>query len=95
MGLFYRGYPHTEEEAEYLVSLLPGFQGIGHDEVVDTDMLRNSDIFTAIMMIASDLAKMDIQVKKDGIHSKGHKTERLINKAPNGIYDGYTFKLIV
>lgn len=96
MGIFYRNtVPHTEEEAEYLVSLLPGFQGISSNYQTNEEMLNNSDIFTAIMMIASDLAKMDIHVKKDGERDSGSGIETLLNKRPNKFYDAYTFKLIV
>lgn len=95
MGLFYRNMPHTEEEAEYLVSLLPGFQGISSTGYSTGDLLKNSDIFTAIMMIASDLAKMDIHVNKHGERDKNSPIEMLLNKRPNQLYDGYTFKMIV
>lgn len=96
MGLFFnRGYPHNEEEAEYLLSTLPGFTGIGHHEYTYDQALANSDIFTAVMMIASDLAKMDILVKSNNVHDPAHPIEMLLNKKPNNIYDGYTFKFIV
>src|SRR5699024_5920708 len=96
MGLFFnRGYPHNEEEAEFLLSTLTGFTGIGHHEYTYDQALANSDIFTAVMMIASDLAKMDILVKNDNVHDPTHPIEALQNKKPNNIYDGYTFKFIV
>ena len=96
MGLFFnRGYPHNEEEAEFLLSTLPGFTGIGHHEYTYDQALANSDIFTAVMMIASDLAKMDILVKNNNVHDPAHPIEALLNKKPNNIYDGYTFKFIV
>lgn len=96
MGLFFnRGYPHNHEEAEYLMSTLPGFTGVGHHEYTQEQALNNSDVFTAVMMIASDLAKMDIMVKKDNVHDPDHPVESLINKRPNPIYDGYTFKMII
>ena len=46
-------------------------------------------------MIASDLAKMDILVKNNNVHDPAHPIEALLNKKPNNIYDGYTFKFIV
>ena len=96
MGLFFnRGAIHTEEEQEILLSTLPGFTGIGHHEYTYDQALTNSDIFTAVMMIASDLAKMDILVKNDNVHDPAHPIEMLLNKKPNNIYDGYTFKFIV
>src|SRR5699024_9066011 len=96
MGLFFnRGYPENFEEAEYLLSTLPGFTGIGHHEYTMDAALKNSDIFTAIMMIASDLAKMDINVKYHNVHDASHPVEMLLNKKPNPIYDGNSFTEIV
>lgn len=95
MGIFYRNTNFTEEEGEYLVSLLPGFQGISSGAHTGEAVLENSDVFTAIMMIASDLAKMDIHVKKGGERVQNSNIERLLNKRPNQLYDGYTFKFIV
>lgn len=96
MGIFIkRGYPHSEEEMEALISTLPGFVGIGHHELTSVEALRNSDVFTAIMMIASDLAKMDIHVKQDNRREPYHMVDRLLNKRPNQVYNAYVFKLIV
>ncbi|AQL56421.1 phage portal protein [Abyssicoccus albus] len=95
MGLFYSGKPHNEEEMEFLVSTLPGFVGIGHHEYSTVEALRNSDIFTAVMMIASDMAKMNIHVMKDDMRDKNHVIEKLFNKRPNDLYDAYTFKFVV
>lgn len=96
MGLFVkRGYPENEEEYEALVSLLPGYSGPGHKAYTGAEAMQNSDIFTAIMMIASDLAKMNIVVKENNVHDANHPVEMLLNKKPNNIYDGYTFKLTV
>ena len=96
MGLFFnRGAIHTFEEQEMLLSTLPGFTGIGHHEYTYDQALANSDIFTAVMMISSDLAKMDILVKNNNVHDPAHPIEMLLNKKPNNIYDGYTFKFIV
>ena len=96
MGIFYNaGYPRNSEEAEYILSTLPGFTGIGHHEYTYDQALANSDIFTAVMSISSDLAKMDILVKNNNVHDPAHQIEALLNKKPNNIYDGYTFKFIV
>lgn len=96
MGLFVKqGHPANEEDYEALVSILPGYSGPGNKGYTGADALLNSDIFTAIMMIASDLARMDIIVKKDNVHDSDHPIEILLNKKPNNIYDGYTFKLAV
>lgn len=96
MGIFYsKRALHTEDEMEILVSTLPGFSGISTSDYSDVEAMKNSDIFTAVMMIASDLAKMRIQVTDNGIHDKGNALESLLNVRPNRFYNGYIFKLTV
>lgn len=96
MGIFVNNaYPGTDEEYEALVSLLPFYQGPGHDEYTCSEFLRNSDIFTAIMMIASDLAKMDVHVKNGNERDATHAVDRLLNKKPNNLYNAYVFKFIL
>ena len=96
MGIFINSrHPTNEEEYEALVSLLPGYRGPSHISYTDREILQNSDVFTAIMMVASDLAKMDIHVKHDNEHDNNHVVERLLNKKPNNLYNPYMFKLTV
>ena len=95
MGIFVNSRsPANEEEYEALVSLLPGYQGPGHHEYAGVEALANSDVFTAIMMIASDLAKMDIHVKNENIIDRNHPVNKLLNRRPNPLYNAYTLKLI-
>ena len=95
MGIFVNSRsPANEEEYEALVSLLPGYQGPGHHEYTGVEALANSDVFTAIMMIASDLAKMDIHVKNENIIDRNHPVNKLLNRRPNPLYNAYTLKLI-
>lgn len=95
MGIFVNSRsPSNEEEYEALVSILPGYQGPGHHEYAGVEALNNSDIFTAVMMLASDLAKMDIHVKEENVIDRNHKVDRLLNKRPNNIYNAYTLKLV-
>lgn len=53
--------------------------------------LRNSDVFTAVKIIASDIASNDIQLLNEG---KTENTEalQLFNERPNSYTDGWHFK---
>src|SRR5690606_28600976 len=59
------------------------------------DAIKNTDIFTAVSMLAGDLARMDIQIWKQGVHEENNYLEKLINVRPNDYYNGYLFKFIV
>lgn len=94
MGIFYRNISHagyTEDDLEVFVSTLPGFQGT-NTEWTSVEAIKNTDVFKAIVMIASDLAKMDIQVRRDGVIDENHELSFLLNKRPNNAYNGYKLK---
>lgn len=57
--------------------------------------LRNSDIFTALMCLSTDIAKLDIKVKEKGIIKDKDRLENLLNNKPNKLYNGFIFKKIV
>lgn len=96
MGLFYQTRAlATEEDLHQLVSILPGFQGLPSNVTAEFEAVKNSDIFTATMMIASDLAKMRIQVVEEGVRKKADPLENLLNVRPNLTYNSYIFKLTV
>lgn len=94
MGIFYRNISHagySEDDLEVFVSALPGFQGT-NTEWTSVEAIKNTDVFKAIVMIASDLAKMDIQVRRDGVIDENHELSFLLNKRPNNAYNGYKLK---
>ena len=94
MGIFYRNISHagyTEDDLEVFVSTLPGFQGT-NTEWTSVEAIKNTDVFKAIVMIASDLTKMDIQVRRDGVIDENHELSFLLNKRPNNAYNGYKLK---
>lgn len=94
MGIFYRNISHagySEDDLEVFVSALPGFQGT-NTEWTSVEAIKNTDVFKAIVMIASDLAKMDIQVRKNGVIDKYNELSFLLNKRPNNAYNGYKLK---
>ncbi|WP_412766450.1 phage portal protein [Tetragenococcus halophilus] len=54
--------------------------------------IRNSDIFTAVSIIASDVASSPLQILKDGLPQKDNKLTELINGQPNEVMDGWHLK---
>lgn len=54
--------------------------------------IRNSDVFTAISIIASDIASSPIQSIKDSMPQVDDVLVQLINDQPNSIMDGWHFK---
>lgn len=83
---------YTEDDLQLMVETLPGFQGTPLRSTTDVDAIKNTDVFKAVVMIASDLAKMDITVRKDNIVDKDHKYSFLLNKHPNRAHNGYKLK---
>ena len=94
MGIFYRNLApagYTEDDLELMVQTLPGFQGTP-STFTSVDAIKNTDVFKAVIMIASDLAKMDIQVRDNGVIDHKHELAFLLNKHPNSAYNGYKLK---
>ena len=54
--------------------------------------LRNSDVFTAIKIIASDIASSPLQVVKKGMPQDENEIVHLMNTKPNLEMDGWHFK---
>lgn len=76
--------------------IFPGIEGAPVlNEYDGVDAIKNTDIFTAVSMLAGDLARMDIQIWKQGVHEENNYLEKLINVRPNDYYNGYLFKFIV
>lgn len=84
---------YTEEEAEVLISMLPGFSGTSTN-YTSARAIENSDVFTIINLLASDVASLEIDLIDDGVSSDNEFTS-LLNVAPNGLYSGGTLKFII
>jgi len=84
---------YTEDEAEVLISMLPGFTGTSTN-FTSAKAIENSDVFTIINLLASDVASLDVDMFKDDITSPNEMT-RLLNVAPNGLYSGGSLKFII
>ena len=99
MGIFIKGETRsalfTEEEAQVLVSMLPGFQGVDERNYTSVDAIKNSDIFTAVSMIASDIATLELEKFEDGIKNNDDEFLSIINVRPNDYYTGYMFKFVM
>lgn len=83
---------YTEDDLQLMVETLPGFQGTPLRSTTDVDAIKNTDVFKAVVMIASDLAKMDITVRKNKIIDPDHNFSFLLNKRPNQAHNGYKLK---
>lgn len=99
MGIFYktekRDLQYNEEDLQMMVSTLPGFQGSNIREYTSVDAIRHSDVFTAVTMIASDLARMPIRLMENREIDYNNRITHLLNTRPNAVYNGYIFKLVV
>lgn len=99
MGIFYkiekRDLKYNEEDLQMMVQTLPGFQGQPSQEYAPIEAIKNSDIFTAVTMIASDLARMPIRLIENNELNKHSNITKLFNIRPNGMYNGYIFKFVV
>ncbi|GGB56786.1 phage portal protein [Lentibacillus populi] len=84
---------YTEEEAEVLISMLPGFSGTG-TSFTSAKAIENSDVFTIVNLLASDVASLDIDMVKNDVATPDSLTN-LLNVAPNGLYSGGTLKFII
>ncbi len=65
MGIFLnntRDLQYNEDDLQMMVQTLPGFQGQSITTYSSVEAIKNSDIFTAVTMIASDLARMPIRL---------------------------------
>lgn len=54
--------------------------------------IRNSDIFTAVKIIASDIATSSLQLMKNDLPQKENEIVHLMNHKPNDTMDGWHFK---
>lgn len=84
---------YTEEEAEVLISMLPGFVGTSSN-FVSAKAIENSDVFTVVNLLASDVASLDVKFEDKQITTENNVTN-LFNVIPNSDYSGGTLKFIL
>src|SRR5690625_2701717 len=73
--------------------MLPGFSGTSTN-FVSAKQIENSDVFTIINLLASDVASLDVNKTVNGIPETDDIT-RLLNIKPNNLYSGGTLKFII
>lgn len=99
MGIFYkenRSYTPGINSPEDVFTAFPSHVipagNLGWDEY---RALKSSDLFTALTVISSDVAKLNIKIKHKGIIKEKDRLENLLNNRPNEYYNGYMMKFIV
>lgn len=99
MGIFTktetRSSVFTEEEQHALISMLPGFTGLDERVYAGTEAIKNSDVFTAVKMISSDIASLRLEHLVDDIKTPGDPLLLLFNVKPNQYYTAYQLKFIL
>lgn len=76
------------------ISSLPSFLTIG-GEFTSAKSIENADVFTAIQMIASDIASLPLQKLKHGVLENHDSLATLFNSKPNPYYNAYQLKFIM
>ena len=90
-----RSVVFTDEEQQALITMLPGFHGMDERSHKGIEAIKNSDIFTAVNMIASDIATLELETIVDEIKDVNDPFPSLFNVRPNEYYTGYMFKYIM
>lgn len=96
MGLFIKQETrsYTDEEKEVLISTLPNFVGLSGN-YTSAKAIENSDVFSAINIIASDIASLDLDYYISNSKQDNDGFSYLLNTRPNRYYNGYTLKFII
>src|SRR5699024_9012786 len=74
--------------------MLPGFQGTSRTFTIARDN-KNRYVFTAVQMISSDIATMQLEKRIRGTRERHDPISNMFNIRPNSIYNGYQFKFIM
>lgn len=80
-----------QEDAEVLLSLIANE---GETSYTSARAIENSDVFTVVNLLASDVASLGIEKRIDGINERDDLT-KLLNIKPNNLYSGGTLKFVL
>lgn len=83
----------SQDEADALISMLPGFTGTSTN-FMSAKAIENSDVFTVLNLLASDVASLDINFTKNSVNKPNDIADRF-NVKPNSLYSGGTLKFII
>ncbi|WP_231834078.1 phage portal protein [Bacillus subtilis] len=89
---FFRSLDKQSTGAREFNEIILGLDGLSYTSV---SAIKNSDVFTAVLTLASDIAASPIMVHQNGVEEKDSDLYRLLNEKPNDYYSGYFFKFIL
>lgn len=89
---FFRSLDKQSTGAREFNEIILGLDGLSYTSV---SAIKNSDVFTAVLTLASDIAASPIMVHQNGVEEKDSDLFRLLNEKPNDYYSGYFFKFIL
>ncbi|MDI6647764.1 phage portal protein [Bacillus altitudinis] len=89
---FFRSINQQSTGQREFNEILVGLDGLSY---VPATAIKNSDVFTAVHVLSSDIAASPIMIRNNGIEEKDSDLFQLINERPNEYYSGYSFKYIL
>ncbi|WP_367387429.1 phage portal protein [Bacillus vallismortis] len=89
---FFRSLDNQSPGAREFNEIILGLDGLSYTSV---SAIKNSDVFTAVLTLSSDIAASPIMVTQNGVEEKDTDLFRLLNEKPNDYYSGYFFKFIL
>ncbi|WP_102422289.1 phage portal protein [Bacillus amyloliquefaciens] len=89
---FFRSLDKQSQGAREFNEIIVGLDGLSY---VSVSAIKNSDVFTAVHTLSSDIAASPIMVTRNGVEEKDSELFRLLNEKPNDYYSGYFFKFIL
>nr|WGD65453.1 phage portal protein [Bacillus subtilis] len=89
---FFRSLDKQSPGAREFNEIILGLDGLSYTSV---SAIKNSDVFTAVLTLSSDIAASPIMVHQNGVEEKDSDLFRLLNEKPNDYYSGYFFKFIL
>ncbi|MFP3453401.1 phage portal protein [Bacillus sp. SIMBA_154] len=82
-----------DEDRSYdrMLDAILGNDGLSYTSV---SAIKNSDIFTAVSTLASDIASSPISVLTNSVEDESEDVYKLLNERPNTYYSGFSLKYI-
>lgn len=82
-----------DEDRSYdrMLDAILGNDGLSYTSV---SAIKNSDIFTAVSTLASDIASSPISVLTNSVEDESEDLYKLLNERPNSYYSGFSLKYI-
>lgn len=96
MGIFIKKETRSQssQNSDLLVTSLPQFINL-NQSFTSAKAIENSDIWSAINIIASDIASLDLEYHLKNVKQDDDNFSYLLNIKPNSFYNGYTLKFVI